>query len=87
MSSHRREEVSERLSRIEGHLHAVHRMVEEDRTYAEVARQIGAVRAGLDAVLQVIVDDLVEDCVAPPAKKGAHVVAARELRHVVATVL
>jgi DNA-binding FrmR family transcriptional regulator len=87
MSGHRRGEVTERLSRIEGHLHAVHRMVEEGRTYSDVARQIGAVRASLDAVLQVMVDDLVEDCVAASPKKGDLGHSAKELQNVVAAAL
>lgn len=87
MAGHRRTEVVERLARVEGHLHAVHRMVEEDRTYPDVVRQIVAVRASLDAVLQVVVDDLVDECVHASSKKGEVGRAARELQQVVASAL
>jgi len=87
MADHERTEVVERIARIEGHLHAVHRMVEEDRTYPDVVRQIVAVRASLDAVLQVIVDDLVEGCLLSTSKKGDAGRAARELQQVVASAL
>jgi len=62
-------------------------MAEEDRTYPDVVRQITAVRASLDAVLQVIVDDLVEECVQASPRKGEVGRAARELQQVVASAL
>jgi DNA-binding FrmR family transcriptional regulator len=87
MAHHKRTEVVARLARIEGHLHAVHRMVEEDRAYPDIVRQMVAVRASLDAVLQVIVDDLVENCVHASSKTGEAGRAARELQEVVASAL
>jgi CsoR family transcriptional regulator, copper-sensing transcriptional repressor len=87
MTKHKRTEVEDRLARIEGHLHAVHRMVAEDRSYPDVVRQVVAVRASLDAVVQVIVDDLVEECVQPSPKRGGAGLAARELQQVVASAL
>ncbi|MGC2035163.1 MAG: metal-sensitive transcriptional regulator [Thermoplasmata archaeon] len=75
-----------RLARIEGHLHAIHRMVDEGRNYPDVVQQIAAVRSSLDSVLQVIVDDLVEDCVRT-SSKGPIGTAVRELREVVARAL
>jgi DNA-binding FrmR family transcriptional regulator len=87
MTNHKRAEVTERLARIEGHLHAVHRMVDQSRSYSDVVRQIVAVRASLDAVLQVMVDDLVEDCVSSSPKSGDLSRAARELQRVVASAL
>ena len=69
MSNHKRPEVGTRLARIEGHLKAVRTMLNENRTYPEIVHQIAAVRASLDGVIDVIVEDLVEDCVAT-ARKG-----------------
>jgi len=51
----------------------------------EVVHQIAAVRASLDGVVDVIVEDLVEDCVAA-AKKGKSVSdTVLELQQVVAS--
>ncbi len=69
MSKHKRPDVERRLARIEGHVRAVRKMLQEERSYPEIVHQVAAVRASLDGVIGVIVDDLVEDCVAT-AKKG-----------------
>jgi DNA-binding FrmR family transcriptional regulator len=85
MSNHKRPEVDARLARVEGHLKAVRTMVNDDRTYSEVVHQIAAVRASLDGIIDVIVEDLVEDCVAT-AKKGKSVSnTVLELQQVVAS--
>jgi DNA-binding FrmR family transcriptional regulator len=84
MSNHKRPEVDARLARIEGHVRAVRTMLKNDRTYPEIVHQVAAVRASLDGVLDVIVEDLVEDCVAT-AKKGKSVSdTVLELQQVVA---
>jgi DNA-binding FrmR family transcriptional regulator len=86
MSKHKRLEVDNRLSKIEGHVRAIRKMLQEDRTYPEVVHQVAAVRASLDGVIEVIVDDLVEDCVAS-AKKGTSVNdTVLELQQVVASI-
>ena len=64
MSSHRRPEVTKRIARIHGHVHGILQMLEQGRSYSEIVQQISAVKAGLDSAVQVIVEDLVEDCVA-----------------------
>lgn len=84
MSRHRRPEVDDRLARIEGHVKAIRKMLSEDRSYRDITHQIAAVRASLDGVIQVIIDDLVEHCVAA-AKKGDSVKdTVLELQQVVA---
>ncbi len=84
MSRHRRPEVEDRLARIEGHVRAIRKMLQEERTYPEVVHQVAAVRASLDGVIEVIVDDLVEECVST-SKKGRPVSdTVLELRQVVA---
>ena len=85
MSSHKRPEVDTRLARIEGHVRAVRTMLNDNRTYPEIVHQIAAVRASLDGVIDVLVEDLVEDCVAT-AKKGKSVSGTvLELQQVVAS--
>ncbi len=85
MSNHKRPEVDARLARVEGHVKAVRTMVNDDRTYPEIVHQVAAVRASLDGIIDVIVEDLVEDCVAI-AKKGKSVSnIVLELQQVVAS--
>ena len=84
MSSHRRKEITKRMARIHGHVHGIMRMLEEGRPYSEIVQQISAVKSGLDASVQVIVDDLVEDCVAEKNSRKGIAESARELRQVVA---
>ncbi|MFZ0220116.1 MAG: metal-sensing transcriptional repressor, partial [Candidatus Nitrosopolaris sp.] len=42
------------------HVRGVQRMVNEDKSYADIVQQISAVRAALDGVVEVMVQDLVE---------------------------
>ncbi|MGB6527326.1 MAG: metal-sensitive transcriptional regulator [Candidatus Nitrosopolaris sp.] len=60
MTHHEKPEISKRLARIEGHVRGVQRMVNEDKSYADIVQQISAVRAALDGVVEVMVQDLVE---------------------------
>jgi DNA-binding FrmR family transcriptional regulator len=53
-----------RLSRIEGQVRGVARMIEEDRYCIEVLNQIRAVRAALDKVEQETLSDHLRHCVA-----------------------
>lgn len=69
MAQHNRKDVSRRIARIHGHVHAIKEMLDEGRSYSEIVHQISAVRAALDSVTQVIVDDLVEDCVGRMQRK------------------
>ena len=61
MTHHKRPDVQKRLARIEGHIKGIRRMVEEDKGYPDIVQQITAVKAALDGVIEVIVQDLVED--------------------------
>jgi CsoR family transcriptional regulator, copper-sensing transcriptional repressor len=38
MTHHKKPEISKRLARIEGHVRGIQRMVNEDKTYADIAR-------------------------------------------------
>jgi DNA-binding FrmR family transcriptional regulator len=85
MSNHKRPEVDARLARVEGHVKAVRTMLNDNRAYPEIVHQIAAVRASLEGVIDVIVEDLVEDCVAT-ARKGKSVNGTvLELQQVVAS--
>jgi CsoR family transcriptional regulator, copper-sensing transcriptional repressor len=83
LANHKRPDVIKRIARIHGHVHAVKAMLEEGRSYSEVAHQISAIRAALDGVIQVIVDDLVEDCVETAARKELAMESLVELQRVI----
>lgn len=63
-------QVLNRLARIEGHVHAVRRMVEEGRDCSEVLIQIAAVRKALDNTAKVILKDHLEHCVLHAVAEG-----------------
>lgn len=72
MTHHKRPIVDQRLAKIEGHVTAIRKMLLDGRPYTEITHQISAVRSSLDAVIDVIVSDLVEDSIAT-ARKGESV--------------
>ena len=87
MSGHKREDVTKRIARIHGHVHGILEMLQEGRPYSEIVQQIEAVKAGLDSAVGVIVEDLVEDCVAKSGKKGSLNEPMLQLKEVIARTL
>ena len=61
-----------RLSRIEGQVRGIERMVEDDRYCVDILTQISAVQAALDKVALGLLDGHVQHCVmgAPAAEQG-----------------
>ena len=82
MANHKRKDVARRIARIHGHVHAVKGMLEDGRSYSEIVHQIVAIRSALDSAIQVIVDDLVEDCVGKVAAKEPVTESLEELQRV-----
>ena len=82
MSGHTRtRQVVSRLARIEGHVAAVKRMVEEERPCADVLVQIAAVRSALDKAAKLLLTDHMEHCVLDSLQDGnaqEHLVELRE---------
>jgi DNA-binding FrmR family transcriptional regulator len=86
MTHHRRPEVAKRLARIEGHVKGIRKMVDEDKSYPDIVQQISAVRAALDGVIGVIIQDLVEHYVSQSTDvRGKD--AAIELKDTVSRIL
>jgi CsoR family transcriptional regulator, copper-sensing transcriptional repressor len=83
MSSHKRKEVADRMARIHGHVHGIMQMIEEGRPYSEIVHQISAVKSGLDSAVNVIVDDLVEDCLERKSSRQKMSQSILELQRVV----
>jgi CsoR family transcriptional regulator, copper-sensing transcriptional repressor len=66
-----KDQLLNRLRRIEGQVGGIERMVEEDRYCIDVLTQISAVQAALDKVALGLMDDHARHCVVggPEAKK------------------
>jgi CsoR family transcriptional regulator, copper-sensing transcriptional repressor len=86
LANHKRKDIARRVARIHGHVHAIKGMLEDGRSYSEIVHQIVAVRSALDSVIQVIVDDLVEDCVAKAERKEPMTDSIVELQQIVAKI-
>ena len=64
MEHHRvNRKIVNRLSRIEGHVSGVKKMVESGRNCSEVLVQIAAIRTALDRAGRVILEDHLEHCI------------------------
>jgi len=88
MSVHgKREDVLRRLARVEGHVRAIAKMVQEDRECPAILLQIGAVEAALRKITGVILEDHIETCVANAIREGRGKEAVQELTDAVARLL
>ena len=74
-----RQSVLARLARIEGHVRAVKRMVEQDTSCPEVLVQIAAIRSALNGVGRVILDDHMRGCMVDALQKGEWEQAFKDL--------
>lgn len=54
--------VINRLSRIEGHVRSIKKMVEDERDCSNILIQIAAVRSAIDKVAGVVLEDHLESC-------------------------
>lgn len=86
MTHHKKPELARRLAKIEGHVRGIRKMVEEDKGYPDIVQQVSAVRAALDGVTEVIIQDLVEYYISQTTDtKGKN--AAIELKDTVSRIL
>ena len=75
--------VQARLKRIEGQVRGVQKMVDEDRYCIDVLTQVGAVKAALDAVALLLLQDHTEHCVVEAIQAGDGSQKVRELNEAV----
>jgi DNA-binding FrmR family transcriptional regulator len=59
-----------RLSRIEGQVRGIARMIERDEYCVDILQQTAALRAAVDAVSIMILEDHVQGCVRTAAERG-----------------
>jgi DNA-binding FrmR family transcriptional regulator len=74
------ESVLKRLARIEGHVRAIKRMVEEDTPCPDVLVQIAAIRSALNGVGRLILEDHMQGCMVKAAQDGDFEDAFRDLK-------
>lgn len=63
-------DLQQRLNRIEGQVRGIRRMVDEDRYCPEVLTQIAAVRAALDRVGLILLEDHTRGCIVDAVREG-----------------
>ncbi len=62
--------VADQLARTAGHIQAIKRMVEEERSCSEVLIQLAAVRSSIDRASRLVLEDHVESCLRGAAQRG-----------------
>jgi len=65
-----KDEVRRRLRRIAGQVRGLERMVDEDRYCIDVLTQVSAVKAALESVALLLLEDHVDHCVADAIRAG-----------------
>ena len=66
-------EISDRLSRIEGHIRGIKKMLEEGRPCDEVLLQFSSVQAALSKTSKLLLEDHFDHCImanVPPEKEA-----------------
>lgn len=63
-------DVSSRLAKAGGHVQAIKRMVDEDKSCEDILLQIGAVKAALDKIGRIVLEGHLEGCVLDGFKEG-----------------
>lgn len=66
----KRKEVLDRLAKIEGHVHGLRKMVEEERSCPEILIQVAAIRAALNKASRILLEDHIETCMIAAVKSG-----------------
>jgi DNA-binding FrmR family transcriptional regulator len=74
-----KDDLQKRLLRIEGQARGLQRMVDEERYCIDILTQVKSVKAALDRVALLLLDDHVEHCVADAVKSGHGAAKLREL--------
>jgi len=65
-----RAQLRRRLSRIEGQVRGISRMIEREEYCVDILQQTAALRAAIDAVSIMILEDHVQGCVRTAAERG-----------------
>ena len=72
--------ITNRLSRIEGHVRGIKTMVQQNSPCPDVLLQIAAVRGALDKVARIVLDEHLTECIARAAQEGNIDVEIKQLK-------
>ena len=87
-SAHKhRKKVIDRLSRIEGHIRGIKKMVEEDRDCPDLLHQLAAVKAALNKTGELILEDHIESCLVDAIKDGSTEEYVKELKEAISKLI
>ena len=78
-----RDQVLRRLARMEGQVRGVARMIERDENCVDVLQQTAALRAAIDSVTMLLMEDHVHGCVNSAVKSGDAEALTEEVMDVV----
>jgi DNA-binding FrmR family transcriptional regulator len=78
-----REQVLRRLARMEGQVRGVARMIERDEDCVDVLQQTAALRAAVDSISMLLMEDHVRGCVTSAGRKADADAVTREVMEVV----
>jgi CsoR family transcriptional regulator, copper-sensing transcriptional repressor len=81
-----KKKIGNRLSRIEGQVRGIARMVEDDRYCIDVLTQVSAVKTALDSLSLQLLEDHVEHCVAGAFASGDRETAQAKTTELLAAV-
>lgn len=66
----RKDDLIKRLNRINGQAQGVTRMIEEDRYCIDILNQINAIRAALEGVSMILLEDHTRHCIHEAVEQG-----------------
>ena len=78
-----KQQIEARLSRIEGQIRGLRKMVDEDRYCIDVLTQVSAVQSALQSVALLLLRDHTQHCVAEAIRSGEGSDKVRELSEAV----
>ena len=81
------QELQDRLSRIEGHVRGIKRMLAEHKSCEDLLLQLSAVRAALNQTTARLLENHLETCVAECVRAGQGEKALRHLKAALAQVV
>jgi DNA-binding FrmR family transcriptional regulator len=82
-----RKAIQNRLSKIEGHVRGIKKMVDSDRDCSELLLQIAAVKAALDKVRQIVLEDHLESCLVDAIQSGNYEAQLQDLKDALTKIL
>ncbi len=82
-----RKKVIDRLSRIEGHIRGVKKMIEDDRDCPDLLHQIAAIKAAINKVGVLILEDHIESCMVDAVREGSVEDYVEELKAAIAKLI